>query len=217
MAVYSMEAAEPDSTAVDGQRRRKGRFWMIVVWLICAAPVVASYLTFYVLRPTSRHSYGELIEPQRELPDLAGKDLLGNSQNLQSLKGRWLLISVASGACDTACQDHLFLQRQLRESLGKEKDRVKWVWLVDDEAEVPAEINQAVSRATVIRVPAAGLQKWLFGRPGRELRDHLYLVDPLGHWMMRFPPELNIRSAAKAKSDLDRVLRASESWDHVDR
>jgi hypothetical protein len=94
---------------------------------------------------------------------------------------------------------------------------VKWVWLIGDEAEVPAEIKQAVARATVIRVPGEGLQKWLFGRPDRGLQEHLYLVDPLGHWMMRFPPELTIRSAAKAKSDLDRVLRASESWDHVDK
>lgn len=210
-----MEASALEYSPADVQKRRRGRLWMIVVWLICAAPVVASYLTFYVFRPISRHSYGELIEPQRELPDLVGTDLKGSSQNLQTLKGQWLLVSVASGACDKPCQDHLYLQRQLRESLGKDKDRVKWVWLVDDEAQVPAELKQALTQATVLRVSANGLQKWLYSRPGHELQEHLYLVDPLGHWMMRFPPELNIRTAAKAKSDLDRVLRASESWNHA--
>jgi hypothetical protein len=30
---------------------------------------------------------------------------------------------VAGGACDADCQKHLYLQRQLRESLGKDKDR----------------------------------------------------------------------------------------------
>jgi hypothetical protein len=212
-----MDAQVPEYAPSDVQKRRRGRFWMILVWLICAAPVVASYLTFYVFRPTSRHSYGELIEPQRELPDLVATDLNGKSQNLQTLKGQWLLISVASGACDKACQEHLYLQRQLRESLGKEKDRVQWVWLVADDAQVPADIQKALSLATVLRVAPVGLQQWLYAGPGHALQEHLYLVDPLGHWMMRFPPELDIHSAAKAKSDLDRVLRASASWDQAGR
>ena len=215
MAVHSMDARVPEFAPLDVQKRRRGRFWMILVWLICAAPVIASYLTFYVFRPMSRHSYGELIEPQRDLPDLVGIDLNGKSQNLQTLKGQWLLISVASGACEKLCQEQLYLQRQLRESLGKEKERVQWVWLVADDAPVSADIKQAVARATVLRVPVEGLQKWLYPRSEHSLQDHLYLVDPLGHWMMRFPPELNIQSAAKAKSDLDRVLRASASWDHA--
>lgn len=208
-----MEAGAPIVEPVDAHRRRWGRFWMLVVWLICAAPVVASYLSFYVFRPVSRHIYGELIEPQRDIPDLVGVDLNGNSQNLQALKGHWLLISVASGSCDRLCQDHLYLQRQLRESLGKDKDRVEWVWLLPDDVQVPAGIRAALSQAKVLHVPIAGLQQWLYAAPGRGLQEHLYLVDPLGHWMMRFPPELNIHSAAKAKQDLDRVLRASESWD----
>jgi len=210
-----MEANALAYAPADVQKRRRGRMWMIVVWLICAAPVVASYLTFYVFRPTSRHSYGELIEPQRDLPDLMAVDLNGKSQNLQALKGRWLLVSVASGACDKPCQDHLYLQRQMRESLGKDKDRVVWVWLIDDETPVSDDLKKALAPATVLRVPAPGLQQWLYSRPGHALRDHLYLVDPLGHWMMRFPPELNMGTAGKAKSDLDRVLRASASWDHA--
>ena len=51
---------------------------------------------------------------------------------LPALKGQWLLVSVSGGACDASCEGHLYLQRQLRESLGREKDRVDWVWLVDD-------------------------------------------------------------------------------------
>src|SRR5256885_8803090 len=43
---------------------------------------------------------------------------------LQSLKGQWLLLSVAGGACGSACESHLYLQRQLRETLGREKDRL---------------------------------------------------------------------------------------------
>jgi hypothetical protein len=52
---------------------------------------------------------------------------------------------------------------------------------------------------------------------GHQIDDHLYLVDPLGNWMMRFPAGLDLQSAAKAKRDLDRLLRASVSWDKAGR
>jgi len=41
----------------------------------------------------------------------------------------------------------------------------------------------------------------------------LYMVDPVGEWMMRFPAQLNNEGALKAKRDMERLLRASTSWD----
>ena len=199
------------------ERTRRGRLWMVLVWLICAAPVVASYLTFYVIRPESRASFGVLIEPQRPLPDLAVQSLDGSHINLTSLKGQWLLISVAGGACNSACEQHLYLQRQLRESVGREKDRVDWVWLVTDDAIVPNALRPALSGATVLAVSQSALSRWLSADAGHQIDDHLYLVDPLGNWMMRFPAGLDLQSAAKAKRDLDRLLRASVSWDKAGR
>lgn len=201
------------SAETDSRRTRRGRMWMIVVWLICAAPVIGSYLTFYVFRPDSHRSYGELIEPQRALPEVAAIDLNDKQINLKSLSGQWLLISVSGAACDPSCEQRLYLQRQLRESLGKEKERVDWVWMVSDEGAIASELRPALATATVLRVPKAALETWLFPAAGRELHEHLYLVDPFGNWMMRFPAELDIKKASEAKRDLDRLLRASASWD----
>ena len=210
-----------DSPGLEGSnlplRTRRGRLWMVLVWIICAAPVVGSYLTFYVIRPESRSSFGDLIEPQRPVPDLAARSLDGNPVNLMSLKGQWLLISVAGGACNSACEQHLYLQRQLRESVGREKDRVDWVWLVTDDAIVPNALRPALSGATVLAVSQKALSRWLNADAGHQIDDHLYLVDPLGNWMMRFPAGLDLQSAAKAKRDLDRLLRASVSWDKAGR
>jgi hypothetical protein len=191
--------------------------WMVLVWLICAAPVVGSYLTFYVIRPESRASFGELIEPQRPLPDLVARSMDGKPVNLTSLKGQWLLISVAGGACNSACEQHLYLQRQLRESVGREKDRVDWVWIVSDETPIPSALQSALAGAKVLSVPQFALEGWLSSDAGYQLADHLFVVDPMGNWMMRFPAGLDIQSAAKAKRDLDRLLRASVSWDKAGR
>lgn len=192
---------------------RAGRWKMLAVLLVCASPVIASYFTYYVIRPEGRRNFGELIEPQRPLPALATRTLEGQPGQLTALKDQWLLLSVAGGACEAACEQNLYFQRQLRESLGKEKDRLDRVWLVSDEAPVRQALRPALASSTVLRVAPAELAQWLAPAAGQRLQDHLYLVDPLGNLMLRFPATMDGAAAAKAKRDLVRLLRASSSWD----
>jgi hypothetical protein len=49
------------------------------------------------------------------------------------------------------------------------------------------------------------------------VEDHLYVIDPMGHFMMRFPAHMDVAGASKAKKDLDRLMRASASWDQAGR
>ncbi|MFZ4481167.1 MAG: SCO family protein [Rhodoferax sp.] len=216
LTVHSLPSAER-ALEQDVRRIRSGRWKMMLVFLVCAAPVLASYITYYWVRPEGRRNFGDLIEPQRPLPALSGVSLSGQQIDLAALKGQWLLISVAGGACDEVCSRHLYLQRQMREGLGKDKDRIDWVWLIADDAQVPATLLPALKEATALRVPAAGLSAWLSPAKGRQLAEHLYVVDPIGNWMLRFPAELDVSSAAKAKRDLERLLRASASWDQPGR
>jgi len=216
LTVHSMPSML-DVAGDDVQRTKHGRWKMIAVMAVCAAPVIASYLTYYVIRPDGRRNFGELINPQRPTPDLAATLLDGKSANLRQLKGQWLLVSASGGACDAACQKHLYQQRQVRESLGKEKDRIDWVWLVTDEAPVPDALKPALKDATVLRLPAVQLGQWLSPAAGQQLQSHLYVVDPMGNWMMRFPAGLDNVGAVKAKRDLERLLRASASWDEAGR
>ena len=214
LTVHSMPTLEDMAPP---QQTRTGRWKMLLVLLVCAAPVVASYFTYYVVRPEGRRNFGELITPQYPLPDVVATALDGTQVNLQTLKDQWLLISVAGGACDAACARQLYLQRQLREGLGKDKDRLDWVWLIDDAAPLAPELLPALKTATVLRVPAKDLEAWLAPAKGATLREHLFLVDPLGNWMLRFPAQLDTEQAPKAKRDLERLLRASSSWDNAGR
>ena len=201
----------------DARRTRAGRWTMIALALICAAPVVASYLSYYVIKPEGRRNFGVLIEPQRPLPQVGATDLSGQPVALATLKGQWLLMSVAGGACDAACQNNLYLQRQLREAMGKDKDRLDWVWLVNDGASLPEGLKPALSKATVLRIADQTVSNWLVPEPGHAVSEHLYVVDPMGHWMLRFPANLDTAGAAKAKRDLERLMRASASWDQPGR
>ena len=82
---------------------------------------------------------------------------------------------------------------------------------------MPDSLRPGLSQATVVRVPADALARWLAPAAGHQLSEHLYVVDPMGHWMLRFPANMDKKSASQGKKDLDRLLRASSSWDNAGR
>ena len=206
----------PEPVLPDQARTRRGRIKMLLVLLVCAAPVIASYFTFYVIRPQGGANYSALITPPRPLPDAAElplTDLRGNPVADKTLEGQWLLVVVAGADCDARCEELLLLQRQLRETFGKERDRVDKVWFVTDDAPLRPQVAAATEAGiavTTLRAPRAALARWLAPADGATLEQHLYIVDPMGRWMMRAPVDPD---PPKLKRDVERLLRASSSWD----
>jgi hypothetical protein len=214
--VHSLPTPGIDADAA--RRTAAGRLKMLLVLAVCAAPVVASYFTYFVIRPQTRNNYAELITPVREIPaGLPLKTLSGDDVKAQSLHGQWLFIVVADAACDALCEKQLYLQRQLREALGRDKDRMDKVWFIPDAGQPRKEVMEAISavdKPSVLRVPREELSKWLAPADGHRLEEHVYIVDPMGQWMMRAPVNAD---PAKLKRDLERLLRASSSWDQPGR
>ncbi|HNT38538.1 MAG TPA: hypothetical protein PKO45_05395 [Rubrivivax sp.] len=214
LTVYELDGSR---SREDQRRVRSGRIKLLLVLLVCALPVIASYFTYYVVRPQGRTNYGTLIEPSRALPDVTLTALDGARVPLSSLRGQWLLLVVGAASCDAPCEARLYAQRQLREMLGRERERLDKVWLVTDDGMPGAALQQALRAepaVTVLRYPEDELARWLAAEPGRALQEHLYLVDPVGQWMMRFPVDFD---PSKVKRDIDRLLRASAAWDRPGR
>ena len=214
--VHSVDAPRLDD-GNDAKRTRRGRWKMLLVLLVCAAPVVASYFTYFVIRPQGRSNYATLITPTRALPELSLQKLDGSKVPARSLRGQWLLVAVGPAACDTACQQRLHMQRQLREMLGRERERLDKVWFITDSAAVSPALRMAIEAGAAtwtLRADRTALAAWLAPASGQALEDHLYLVDPMGEWMMRFPVQAD---PARVKRDLERLLRAAASWDQPGR
>jgi hypothetical protein len=213
--VHTMPA--PD-LAVRRRRVFGGRLRMLLVLLACAAPVIASYFTYYVVRPDGRTNYATLIQPSHSLPaDLALTTLDGASVVPATLRGQWLLVMVGDAGCGATCEAHVYMQRQLREMLGRERDRVDRVWLLTGPGTPRPELlraAQATGPVAVLRVARSAVAAWLKPAAGQTLEDHLYLVDPMGEWMMRIPAE---PEPQRVKRDLEKLLRASASWDRAGR
>jgi hypothetical protein len=220
LTVHGMSAPDlADPAQAARARTASGRVKMLLVLLVCAAPVIASYFTYFVIRPEGRTNYSSLILPTRSLPPLALKTLDGAAVPAASLRGQWLLVVLGPAACADACERRLFMQRQLREMLGRDRDRVDKVWFVTDGAAVAPLLRSSLegvpaASVTALRADPAELGRWLEPAPGRALEDHLYLVDPMGEWMLRVPPEPD---PTRVKRDLERLLRASVSWDTAGR
>jgi cytochrome oxidase Cu insertion factor (SCO1/SenC/PrrC family) len=183
-------------------RRSRVALWLIVA--ATAAPVAASYLLYYLWPPAGRVNYGELIPP-RPLPDPRLTLADGTPFRLSALKGKWVLVSVDSGRCGADCERKLLYLRQLRLTQGKDRERIERAWLVSD-AVAPAGAIVALFQGTwVVRAAGTGLLEH-FPAP-RAAADHIYVIDPLGNLMMRFPPDPDTDRMIK---DLSRLLRASQ-------
>ncbi|HOB93681.1 MAG TPA: hypothetical protein PK306_09640 [Aquabacterium sp.] len=215
LTVHSLPQPEQALT----RQRAGGRLKMLLIMAACAAPVIASYTLYYGVRPTGgATAYSTLIQPTVPMPAAPAQPLAGGAPiALRSLAGQWLLVVVDGGACGAACEKRLYMQRQLREMTGRERDRIDKLWLIVDDAPVAPALQQALAATPgmhLLRVPRATVAAWLKPAPGQALEDHLYIVDPLADWMMRAPADADPN---KLKRDIDRLLRASASWDQAGR
>jgi len=188
---------------------------LYAVVAVCVAPVVASYFAYYVLPPDRRTNFGALIEPQRPVPSLNLRTVDGRPFQLKSLAGKWILLTVDHGECDQSCADKLFVMRQQRLMTGKDRDRIERVWLIDDSAPLSTLVIREHEGAHFLRADAAELRAWLPAGDGAgRIENYIYVVDPFGNLMLRWPGQ---GEPGSIKRDLARLLRASSQWIYVDR
>jgi hypothetical protein len=179
---------------------------LLSLWLLlalCAAPVIASYVAYYLLQPSGHVNYGELLEP-RPLPDAKLALADGTPFEWHQLKGKWVLAIIDSGNCAAACQRKLLFLRQVRLTQGKDMDRIERVWLISDGVNPAAPIIAEYRGTWLVRAAGSDFLG-LFPAQGAAA-DHIYVIDPLGNLMMRFPRDADPRRIIK---DVTRLLKVS--------
>lgn len=198
----------PDSLSPEAQRQRirSGRLKMLAILLVCATPVIASYFTYYIIRPEGRTNYGTLMAPLREVV-LGGERLDGSPLALADLRGKWLLVTGAGARCDEACEHRLYLLRQLRLTTGKERDRIERLWVVEPGTQVSPALLAGHDGLVVMRAAEGAMAAGGFatGASGAA-EDHIWIVDPLGNLVFRYPVDPD---PSRMKKDLLKLLKAS--------
>jgi hypothetical protein len=177
--------------------RRAARLNLIAIAAVALLPVVGSYLLHRFWKPAASINYGELVSGV-SLPELQGESAP------PELKGKWVFLMVDSGACDEWCRRKLYIMRQVRLTQGQNMERVARAWLVDDAVVPPAALLSEYRGTRLLHAQGTPLLARLPVRT--SVRDHIYIIDPLGNVVLRFPREAD---PSRVKKDLSRLLRAS--------
>ena len=189
--------------------RRRAQLMLIA--LLFLGPLALSFWAYYGLayRPAGRTNHGELIEPARPLPDAILATATGSTTTTAALlRGHWSLVTVTEGACERTCREALAASGTARLALGGDLRRVRRVLLVAAPCCEPAAAAD----------PDLGIG-WLGGADGQRLKDEfpgggaqgsragrVYVVDPRGNLLMRYPPG---ESGQGMLRDLEQLLKLS--------
>ena len=169
-----------------------------------AAPMLIAWLAYFGWHPDKHKNYGSLLKVT-PLVHTQGALVDGTPLQLDTLKGKWLMVYVGGANCDAACQKQLYYMRQSRLVLGKDQNRVARLWVLSDSATPDAALLQAHTGLYVWR-PARPDFVQQFPRTKADAK-HLYVVDPLGNLMLRFPENVEPKGMIK---DLKLLLKASQ-------
>ena len=174
----------------------------MLIAVLFALPLIASYLAFFVWRPEGRLNYGDLLE-LRPLAEMPIRELDGRTFRFAELRGKWVMVSIDGGACARSCEAKLFMMRQQRLMQGREMERVERAFLVDDDAPLLMELMREFGGTRVLRAGGSPLLNAFPAQSAR--RDHIYLIDPRGNLMMRFP---GAPDPYRMNKDFDRLFKA---------
>jgi len=185
---------------------KKTRRMLLLLAAISLAPFIASLLLYYYWKPQSFTNYGELL-PVLPLADAVVPARDGPALRFSEFRGKWVFVMVDGAGCDDYCRSKLYLMRQIRLTQGKDQERIERLWLVTG-GQRPApglDAEYAGTREVVVdgdefvrRLPAAA-----------SASDHVYLVDPFGNLMMRFPRDADPQ---RVKKDMSKLMKASSGW-----
>jgi cytochrome oxidase Cu insertion factor (SCO1/SenC/PrrC family) len=193
----------PAATDTASHWRRYRVLYLLIA--VCLAPVVASYVLYYAAPPGGRTNYGELIA-QQPLPALDARLQDGTPFDLRTLRGKWVMLNVDAAACEADCRQRLWQMRQLRLATGKDAERIERVFLVTDGAPLETMLMREHDGTHFLRGDRAQLAAVFTPAAGARMEDHVYLVDPLGNLMLRWPRDADPQ---RMKKDLQKLLKAS--------
>lgn len=179
---------------------RKPLWWVAAA---CIAPFIASFVAYYFYQPDGRMNYGELMA-DKQLPAVSLKLTDGKDFSLSQLQGKWLFVTVDDAACNAYCEKKLWQIRQVRKTQGKYPERIERIWLIADGGQPAQRLRTEFAGTWMVNAAGSAVLDALPHAGART--DHIYLVDPLGNLVLRYPRDAD---PSRMKKDLERLLKVS--------
>jgi hypothetical protein len=185
----------------------KGRLKLLLIAALFLGPVAGAIAVFFYAPEwfSGRVNHGTLVSPALPVPDLGLTDPAGVAAPAALASGKWTLVYLGGPSCDLPCHERLVLARQVRLALNQNRGRVQRVYVAPDApALAAAQAALAAEHPDLLFYAIADGRAAAFFRPADPRA--LYLVDPLGNWLMSYSGALEHKGMHR---DLKKLLRVS--------
>lgn len=181
---------------IPGKAHKQSRLALFLIIGTIAAVIIASTLLFtatqkgWVDLPAllGTRNNGALISPPKAIADLPLQDEGGAAFDYAAQKKRWTLLVPVAARCDDACEQALYLTRQVDIALGRESSRVRRYLIATEFPLDPAFtrlLREQHADLQILRAPAGTFERFVQGIGGDGEPPRYYVVDPYG-WLMMY-------------------------------
>lgn len=191
---------------------QRGKRQLLLLAAVFFGPLLLAFLVYYGngnWRPTGSTEHGELLQPIQVISETGfGETADGN---VVRFRGKWSLIIVATEECARTCADLLYATRQIRKALSRDSIRVQRILYTPEDSFDPTMIDPAHPDLIVLgtasptgRELAGIIDNYRGATP--TLDGNIFVADPLGNLMMRFPGDSSMK---EIHTDLKKLLKLS--------
>lgn len=205
---------EADYPDIDPAVRRASRIKLITIIAVFAVPLILATIYLQMVRMSGGRvgdtSRGQLIQPAVPLTEFSLQQQDGDV-TLDDVRGIWTLLYMPAGECLEKCEMQLYYMRQVRIALNQRMDRVQRMVLAESSTQLSTDllsehVGLVVATGTAEQQAALRDQVHAAEAGMEELADAIYMIDPLGNVMLRFPSDLPPKSMLK---DIVHLLKVS--------
>jgi len=207
--VMGITEQEKEDSGVE--KRSNKTFWILVIVFIL--PYVAA-MTYYLagdrLPDVQTSNRGELVVPVQSLGSLEFDLLQGDTASINDYEGKWLVLSIAGSVCGDSCLHNLYMMRQVRKALAKDRFRVSRAMLFSGATESLQGVISDYEGTDVWLGPQESISNLIaiVDTENQGVDGRLYIIDPLGNVMMRYKPDTDPKDLLK---DLQRLMKVSKA------
>ena len=187
------------------QRARRNRAALIaIVVLFFGSMLVAGVLRFSGWQPEGSKSHGTVLSPPVDLREQAPRLLDGGSYAWNPDARIWRILLAPPAGCAEACTRAAGDFDKVWRLMGRNADRLDILWLCTDAlCSVPDPLGG--DRTLRKLAPDPALRARLPGIDEGAAGDvRVYLVDPNGFLMMRYPPGADVGGV---RADVAKLLK----------
>lgn len=190
------------------EQQRRGRLMLLCMLIFFITPIIAVIAMYKMDWRPKGESIGELVVPAKLLTmNYALMSSDGSVAQPDLWKDKWSMVYIAAN-CEATCKNKLHDMRQLHVSLYKEIPRMQRVLITTSQDVM--QLKQDYPDMLVLNQPATEItalsDQFNVNNESSMSADRVYLVDPLGHFMMSYAPATD---PALIRKDITRLMRYS--------